>query len=97
MDIVFVQFRRKHSKEKFSEKEYSFFADIPLNIGDLVYVPTKYGKGVAKVTKTDVQAYQVGCDLGLLKHITSFTEEETPDGEQQTLTDAAENTPCPLF
>ena len=55
MDIVSVQFQSKQNPEVFSGREYSYYTAIPLNVGDIVVVPTKTREGKAKVTKIGIR------------------------------------------
>lgn len=74
MTIVSVQFKNRHS-EGYGGKEYTYLADIPVSVGDIVNVPTKYGDSEAMVRKVDVPVTDIQCRVGELKHI---TEHGTP-------------------
>ena len=74
MEIVSVQFQSKTYEKVFTGREYSYIAGLPLEVGDIVSVPTKNGAGVARVTKTNVLPCDVGCPVDLLKTITAMAE-----------------------
>ena len=97
MEIVSVQFQSKQNKEEFSGRDYSYYAAIPLKMGDVVTVPTRHGTGTAKVTKVNVKPNEVGCDLRLLKSIESLAEVKPPVDSQPTIAEAADAVPPPIF
>ncbi|MCL2215435.1 MAG: hypothetical protein FWB91_00310 [Defluviitaleaceae bacterium] len=98
-EIVSVKFQSKNNKQEFSGREYSYFAEIDLQVGDIVSAPVKNGYSIGKVTKANVSPQSVGCSLSLLKTIHSLAElDPEPSGDrQQTITDAAGATPAPAF
>ena len=59
IDIVAVQFQDKYAPERFRGMEYSYFTLVPLTVGDVVIVPTKYGNGVARVSRTGITESEV--------------------------------------
>ena len=69
-DIVHVRFESLQRPGTFSGAKYSYIADYPLAVGDIVNVPTKYGIGTACVVDVNVPAYEIGCKVGDLRHIT---------------------------
>lgn len=70
VQLVAVQFRSRYKKDTFSGGEYTYIADVPLDVGDLVKVPTKFGESEARVTRVDVPISELKCKVGELKHIT---------------------------
>lgn len=69
-DIVQVQFKSKY-RDEYAGREYTYRADVPLNVGDVVKVPTRNGDGEARVCAVDVPESQVEPWLiGQLQHIT---------------------------
>ena len=69
-DIVHVQFEDRKNPGYYSGGFYSYIADHPLEAGDLVKVPTKYGESTAKVCRVNVPVNEIGCRVGELRHIT---------------------------
>lgn len=73
----FVQVQFKNRQTGFYDKaEYSYIADIPVQVGDIVTAPTKYGNREAKVCRVNVPITEIHCRVGQLRHI---TETGTPD------------------
>lgn len=75
VSLVQVQFESKQRPGIFSGASYTYIADHPLVVGDLVNVPTKYGARDAKVVRTGVPLGDIQCRIGELRHI---TEPATP-------------------
>lgn len=70
-NIVQVQFKSRFSN-KFGEKLYTYIADTPLAVGDLVTVPTRNGEGEARVARINVPETEVPDWMhDKLQHITS--------------------------
>lgn len=72
-NLVQVQFRSHYSKEKeYGGAAYTYIADVPLAVGDIVTVPTQKGEGEAKVCRVNVPESELPKWLKLenLKHIT---------------------------
>lgn len=77
MDIVQVQFKSLYSK-MFVGRAYSYVADIPVQVGDIVKVPTATnGYLEAKVCRVGVTEAECGFPVDRLRHI---TEPATPGG-----------------
>ena len=53
-NIVSVKYEDKHDPGTFTGKEYSYFTDAKLEVGDLVQTPTAFGTNIALVTKINV-------------------------------------------
>lgn len=77
MNIVQVQFRDRKSGE-FSGREFSYIADVALQKGDVVNVPTRYGDREGCISRVDVPVAEIQCRVGELRHI---TESPTPSGD----------------
>ena len=73
-NIVQVQFRNRFGGG-YGGTNYTYIADVPLKVGDIVNVPTRYGPSEAKVSRVDVPADEVPDIFGGLLHI---TEPATP-------------------
>ncbi len=82
MDIVSVKFQSKKNPEEFSGREYSYFTQIPLEIGDVVVAPTKGGGSAAIVSRTGILESELTIDAKLLRTIESKIPMgcETPEG-----------------
>lgn len=68
--IVQVQFKNRN-RDGFGGPGYTYIADVPLTVGDIVQVPTKYGDSEARVCKVDVPENEIPAFSGELKHITA--------------------------
>ena len=53
MNIVQVQFKNRYN-DTFGGTNYSYIAEVPVSVGDIVRVPTTYGESEAKVVATGV-------------------------------------------
>ena len=73
--IVQVQFKNRLSGT-YSGNFYTYRADMPVQEGDIVKVPTKFGESEAKVCRVDVPESEIPSWMEL-KHI---TEPATPGG-----------------
>lgn len=69
-NIVHVQFEDRRNPGYYAGGSYSYIADHPLAVGDLVKVSTKYGESNAKVCRVNVPVTEIGCRVGELRHIT---------------------------
>lgn len=74
-NIVQVQYENKSGG--YDGREFSYVADVPLKVGDIVKAPTKYGDRQARVCRVDVPILSIGCKAGELRHIT----EAVPGGD----------------
>lgn len=75
MPIVQVQFKNRWSGQ-YSGKAYTYAADIPVQMGDIVQVPAGSGVSEAKVVRVDVPESEIPTWMQL-KHI---TEPASPSG-----------------
>lgn len=50
-NIVGVKFEDNIYRKTFAGREYSYYTTLPLNIGDLIEAPTKYGPNVIAYLK----------------------------------------------
>lgn len=75
MMIVQVQFKNRFSYT-YSGNAYTYYADVPVQVGDIVKAPTKFGESEAKVCRVDVPESEIPAYMEL-KHI---TESATPGG-----------------
>ena len=63
MSIVSVQFQSVRRAGEFSGREYNYFSNVELNPGDVILVPTKTGKSVVRVCRTDVADSEIEEDV----------------------------------
>lgn len=77
VNLVNVQFRDRRCGE-FMGAEFSYIADVPLQKGDVVNIPTKYGTREGCVSRVGVPLNEIQCRVGELRHI---TETATPGGD----------------
>ena len=75
--IVEIQFESRLNPGTFAGKEYSYIADIPVNVGDIVKAPTRNGVGTALVRRVDVPITEIQCRVGELRHITEASTTAT--------------------
>ena len=73
-NLVQVQFKSRYG-DSYGGRAYSYVADIPVQVGDIVKVPTANGDGEAKVCRIDVPERECGFPVERLRHI---TEPATP-------------------
>ena len=68
-DLVKIQFKNRHNDD-YSGPGYTYIADVPVIVGDLVNVPTKWGDKKARVSQVDVIEAECGYPRDKLLHIT---------------------------
>lgn len=57
--IIGVKYEDRFEKKTFTGKEYSYYTELDLEVGDIVEVPTKYGKSIAQVSRTDIDKQEI--------------------------------------
>ena len=67
-DIVHVQFKSRY-RDEYGGPAYTYLADVPLCVGDIVKVPTKFGDSEARVSRVGVPESELQFH-GDLRHIT---------------------------
>lgn len=71
MDFVQVQFKSRYS-DQYSGRAYTYISDVPLEVGDMVTVPTANGDGEARVCRVGIpEAEARGGYRGEFRHITT--------------------------
>lgn len=68
-NLVQVQFKSRYG-DWYGGACYTYAADVPLVVGDIVNVPTKFGNSEARVCRVDVPEDEVKGFRDKLKHIT---------------------------
>ena len=76
-NIVQVQFKSRY-RDEYAGRPYTYIADVPLAVDDIVKVPTKYGDTDARVCRIDVPESEIPMFSGDLRHI---TESAAPGGD----------------
>lgn len=69
-NLVAVQFESRHRPGTYTGQEFTYIADVALQTGDIVNVPTKFGDRKACVSRIDVSIGEIQCRVGELRHIT---------------------------
>lgn len=69
-NIISVKYEDDFCPRTFNGKEYSYYTNKALNVGDLVEAPTKYGAKIAKVTRIDVPEDEIKNIKPYMKTIT---------------------------
>lgn len=70
--IVTVQYKDRKSDD-FKGDEYSYYNEIPLQVGQIVKVPTRFGNTEARVSKINIQPQTIPAMLR--KHLKSIGKE----------------------
>lgn len=76
--IVGVQYEDRFEKKTFTGREYSYYSAIDdLEVGDIVEVPTKYGKSIAMVSRINIDKKEIEKIKDFMKVIeTKLNKEE---------------------
>lgn len=69
-NIISVKYEDNFYPKTFCGREYSYYSDIEVSIGDIVEAPTKYGTSVALVTSINIPYEKVEAFKDNLKTIT---------------------------
>lgn len=81
--IVGVKYEDRFEKKTFSGREYSYYAGVDLEVGDIVEVPTRYGKSIAKVTRVNIPEKEIENIKDYMKIIeTKLNKEEFLNGKE---------------
>ena len=78
MTIIAVQYKSKSTGE-YGGREYTYFSEVPLSVGDEVMVPARNSQSVAKVTRIDVAESEVADFADRLKTITEIIPASMPE------------------
>lgn len=73
---IYVKYEDEHWPRTFGGKEYSYYSDLQLEVGDLVEAPTKYGTSIAKVTRIKVPEEEIKDIIPYIKNITKKINKE---------------------
>ena len=58
-NIITVKYEDDFFPRTFNGRDYSYFTEQKLSIGDIVIAPTRYGNKIAKVTRVNVQEEEI--------------------------------------
>lgn len=58
-NIITVKYEDDFFPRTFNGRDYSYFTEQKLSIGDIVIAPTRYGNKIAKVTRVNVQEKEI--------------------------------------
>lgn len=67
---VGVKYEDKHWPRTFSGKEYSYYTELALKVGDIVETPTIYGTSIATITRLNIPEEQIEDIKPSIKEIT---------------------------
>jgi hypothetical protein len=70
INIISVKYEDDYCPRTFNGREYSYYTNKVLNIGDLVEAPTKYGTKIAKITRINVPESEIKNIKPYMKKIT---------------------------
>jgi len=59
MNIVAVQFQSKNNPEGFSGQEHTYYSNVTLAEGDVIYAPVKTGRSVVRVSRIGVKDSEI--------------------------------------
>jgi hypothetical protein len=75
--IVGVKYEDRFEKKTFTGREYSYYSDIEdIQVGDIVEVPTRYGKSIAEVVRTDIDKKEIEKIKQYMKVITTRLDKD---------------------
>ena len=69
-NIVAVEMESRTMPGEYVPRPYTYYTRHPLAVGDIVYVPTKYGLARGRVVRVDVPEREIVGILSLMKTIT---------------------------
>lgn len=84
--IVGVKYEDRFEKKTFSGREYSYYsASDDLEVGDIVEVPTRYGKSIAMVTRINIEKKEIEKIKDFMKVIETRLDKEKffSEGEKE--------------
>lgn len=59
MNIITVKYEDDFFPRTFNGRDYSYFIEQNVSVGDIVIAPTKYGEKIAKVTRVNIQEKEI--------------------------------------
>lgn len=69
-NIITVKYEDDFFPRTFNGRDYSYFIELKVSVGDLVIAPTKYGTKIAKVTRVNVSEEEIERIRPFMKKIT---------------------------
>ena len=58
-NIIAVKYEDDFFPRTFNGRDYSYFTEKKVSVGDLVIAPTKYGTKIAKVTRINISQEEI--------------------------------------
>ena len=75
-NIIQVKYESKYNSKTFEGKAYTYYTDINVEVGNLVIAPTAYGDKIARVSKTNIEEYEIENIKPYLKTITAKVDKD---------------------
>ncbi len=88
-NIISVKYEDNFIPRTFGGKAYSYFTNVPVEVGDLIEAPTKYGVKIAKVIRVDIPEQEIEKIRPYMKTITRKINRERYLDFAEILEDAA--------
>ena len=77
MSIIAVRFQSKKKPDEFTEREYTYYADVPFTVGEIILAPTSKGTAVVRVCRTDMTDADI--DDNIRPYIRTIEERVKPN------------------
>jgi len=81
-NIVSVVYQSENDPEEFGSRAYSYYTEISLEVGDLVYVPVKDTTKVAKVVEINISESKIDERYTLKTIKMKYDDLESADTEE---------------
>lgn len=88
-NIISVKYEDNYEPKTFGGKAYSYYTDIPLDVGDLVIAPTQKEDKIARVSEINIPEYKIKHIKPYLKLITYKIDKEKYLQTNEVLKEAA--------
>ncbi len=87
--IVSVKYEDKYNPKTFSGKSYSYFSSTPLEVGDIVEAPTKFGNSIARVSEINIPEEKIRSIKPYMKIISRRLNKASYLNNNEIIEDAA--------
>ncbi len=77
MSIIAVQFQSKKTPGEFSGREYNYFSNVELSVGDIIIAPTAKGQSAVRVCRVNVADSEISDHVR--PYMQTITEIVRPD------------------
>lgn len=88
-NIVSVKYEDNYTPKVFGGRAYCYYTAIPLQVGDLVVVPTAYGEKIARVSEINIDEWKIENIKSFLKLIIEKIDREKYLQEDVVLAEVA--------